>query len=339
MEHPLLSLVRTSPSPVPIPISVYPGLALTGARVVDIVTNARAQVETQIALHERLRTPVMLSAMDLSAEAEAFGSRVRFADDEIPTVDGRLVGSRAAVDALEVPSPGERRTRVHLDAVSMMRRSAPGAIVLGNLIGPLTLAARLFGVSEALALTITDASTLHALIEKTSAFVVEYARSFRAAGAHGVIVAEPLAGLLSPADLATFSSAYLGHLVDAVDGPGFLVILHSCSARAIHLPRILEAGARMFHFGSPMDMPAALAKAADRAVLAGNLDPTAVFFESTSDEVVRRTDELLDAAAEYRGFAPSSGCDLPPGTPLANLEAFCATVRRRTAGGVHRSSA
>src|SRR5512136_212056 len=153
MDHPLLSLIRSSPSPVPIPISVYPGLALTGARVVDIVTSARAQAETQMALHERLQTPVMLSAMDLSAEAEAFGSAVRIADDEIPTVDGRLVGTREAIDALEIPSPGEGRTRVHLDAASMMRRSAPDAIVLGCLIGPLTLAGRLFGVSEALALT------------------------------------------------------------------------------------------------------------------------------------------------------------------------------------------
>jgi uroporphyrinogen decarboxylase len=333
MDHPLLNLIRTSPSRVPIPLSVYPGLALTGARVVDIVTDAGAQAESQIALHERVRTPVMISAMDLSAEAEAFGSPVRFADDEIPTVDGRLVGSREALEALGIPSPGDRRTRVHLDAVSMMRHGAPGAIVMGNLIGPLTLAGRLLGVSEALALTITDASTLHVLIEKTSAFVVEYAGAFRAAGAHGAIVAEPLAGLVSPADLARFSSAYLRRLVDAVDGPGFLVLVHSCSVRAIHLSRILEVGARMFHFGSPMDMRAALAGAAERVILAGNLDPTAVFYQSTSEEVVRRTDELLDAAAPYQGFAPSSGCDLPPGTPLANLEAFCEAVRRRDKGG------
>src|SRR5512136_2747776 len=166
MDHPLLSLIRTSPSPVPIPISVYPGLALTGARVVDIVTNARAQAETQMALHERLRTQVMISAMDLSAEAEAFGSPVRFVDDEIPTVDGRLVDSREAVGALQVPSPGEKRTRVHLEAVSLMRRGAPDAIVLGNLIGPLTLAARLFGVSETLELTVTGEGTLRAMLEK-----------------------------------------------------------------------------------------------------------------------------------------------------------------------------
>jgi len=329
MDHPLLNLIRTSPSPVPIPLAVYPGIALTGARVIDVVTNPAAQAETQLALHERLRTPVVISAMDLSAEAEAFGSPARFVDDEIPTVDGRLVDSRHAVDALEVPTPGERRTRVHLEAVSMMRRGAPDAIVLGNLIGPLTLAARLFGMSETLELTFADKGTLHALIAKTSAFLVEYADAFRSAGAHGAIVAEPVAGLLSPSDLASFSSVYLGRLVDAVDGPGFLVVLHSCSVRVVHLARFFEAGARMFHLGSPVDMPTALAKAAEGVVLSGNLDPTAVFFQGTTDEVTRRTDELLDAAAAYPGFAPSSGCDLPPETPLANVEAFCEAVRRR----------
>jgi uroporphyrinogen decarboxylase len=335
MEHPLVRLIRTSPSRVPIPISVYPGLPLTGARVIDIVTSASTQAETQIALHERVRSPVMQTAMDLSAEAEAFGGLVRFADDEIPTVDGRLVTTREEIDQLEVPSPGSRRTRVHLDAASMMKRGARGSLVLGSLIGPLTLAGRLLGVSEALALTITDAGSLHALIEKTTAFLVEYARAFRAAGADGAIVAEPLAGLVSPPDLARFSSAYLRRLVEAVDSPDFLVIVHSCSARMIHLPQMLEAGARMFHFGSPMDMPAALARVGDRVILAGNLDPTSVFFQGTSEDVVRRTDDLLDATSAYPGFAPSSGCDLPPGTPLPNLEAFYAAVRRRAAEWLH----
>lgn len=338
MEHPLVRLIRTSPLRVPIPISVYPGLPLTGARVIDIVTSARAQAETQIALHEHLRSPVMQSAMDLSAEAEAFGSSIRFADSEIPTVDGRLVSTREEIDRLEVPSPGEKRTRVHLDAVSMMRRGARGSPVLGCLIGPFTLAGRLFGVSDVLALTLTDASALHALIEKTTAFLVEYARSFGAAGADGAIVAEPLAGLLSPADLARFSSAYIRRLVEAVDAPGFLVVVHSCSARVIHLTRMLEAGARMFHFGSPMDMPAALARVGDQVILAGNLDPVAVFCRASSEEVVRRTEDLLNATAAYPGFAPSSGCDLPPETPLANLEAFYATVRRQAEEVKSRSS-
>lgn len=37
--------------------------------------------------------------------------------------------------------------------------------------------------------------------------------------------------------------------------------------------------------------------------------------------------EALDATRGYRNFIISSGCDIPPGTPLPNLEAFYSVVR------------
>ena len=73
------------------PIGVYAGLEITGATVKDVVTDAQAQTEAVLALHERFNTRVLLTAMDLSVEAEAFGSEVRLSADEIPIVIGRLV--------------------------------------------------------------------------------------------------------------------------------------------------------------------------------------------------------------------------------------------------------
>ncbi|MDH4198330.1 MAG: methylcobamide--CoM methyltransferase, partial [Candidatus Aminicenantes bacterium] len=67
-------------------IGAYAGLGLTGAAVEDIVTSAAAQTDATLALHETFGTPVLLTAMDLSAEAETFGSEVRLTKDEIPTV-------------------------------------------------------------------------------------------------------------------------------------------------------------------------------------------------------------------------------------------------------------
>jgi uroporphyrinogen decarboxylase len=57
-------------------------------------------------------------------------------------------------------------------------------------------------------------------------------------------------------------------------------------------------------------------------VLCGNLDPTAVFCQSSPQEVATRTAELLAATARHRNFVVSSGCDLPPRTPLEALDAF-----------------
>ena len=86
-------LVFRSPRRLAMPIAVYPGLAITGAKVRDVVTDAEAQFQAEVALQDRYQTPCVLSAMDLSVEAEAFGCTLHAAEDEIPSVTGRLVTS------------------------------------------------------------------------------------------------------------------------------------------------------------------------------------------------------------------------------------------------------
>ena len=309
------------------PIAVYPGLALTGARVIDVVSNPRAQVETQIALRERYQTPFVLSAMDLSAEAEAFGCAIHFSDTEVPSVTGRLVTDLEQAQRLAIPKPGDKRTAVQLDAVRGLRALPGHPLVLGGCIGPFSLAARLVGVSEALEMTLADPDLMHVVLEKSAAFLTEYLRAFRTAGADGVIIAEPAAGLMSPRGLAAFSSAYLKIMAAALADGQFALVLHNCGAKLLHLPASLESGLKSFHFGAPMDIAAGLAKVPSDVVLCGNLDPAGVFCQLPADEVKSRTAHLLAATAGHRNFVLSSGCDLPPNTPLPNLDAFFAAAK------------
>ncbi len=309
------------------PIAVYPGLALTGARVIDVVSNSRAQIETQIALRERYQMPFVLSAMDLSAEAEAFGCAIHFSDTEVPSVTGRLVTDLEQARRLAVPKPGDKRTAVHLDAVRGLRDLPGHPLVMGGCIGPFSLAARLVGVSEALEMTLADPDLMHVVLEKSAAFLAEYLRAFRAAGADGVIIAEPAAGLMSPRGLAAFSSVYIKTMSEALADGHFSLVLHNCGAKLLHLPAILESGLKSFHFGAPMDIAAGLAKVPADVVLCGNLDPAGVFCQLTADEVKQRAAHLLAATAGHRNFVLSSGCDLPPNTPLNNLDAFFAAAK------------
>jgi uroporphyrinogen decarboxylase len=75
-----------------------------------------------------------------------------------------------------------------------------------------------------------------------------------------------------------------------------------------------------------MDLISALHQAQEQVIICGNLDPTAIFHNSTPAEVKAQTTQLLKATAPYKAYIISSGCDIPPGTPLANLEGFYKAV-------------
>ncbi|HEX9012790.1 MAG TPA: uroporphyrinogen decarboxylase family protein [Anaerolineaceae bacterium] len=326
METRFANFIRFYPGRLAMPIGVYAGLEITGATVRSAVSDANAQSEAVLALHDRFHTPVMLTAMDLSAEAETFGCAIRMSDEEIPTVVGRRATSLEEIQALPEPRPGDLRTAVHLDTARCLVSQGGRIPVLGGMIGPISLAGRIFGVSEMLELTITDPETALLLLEKVAHFLTAYAEAFREAGAWGVIMAEPAAGLLSPRAMGRFSSPFVRQVVDAVQTEEFAILLHNCGAKLVHLPYVLQSGAGILHFGAPMNITAALGQVDPGVILCGNLDPTAVFLQGTPGQVAQQTAELLAAAEGRANFVISSGCDLPPGTPVENLQAFYDSV-------------
>ncbi len=327
MKTAFADYVLSRPGRMAMPIGVYAGLEATGASIRAAVSDAAAQVDAVLALRDRFHSAVLLTAMDLSPEAEAFGCEIRMSDDEIPTVIGRRTKTLAEIQALSVPSPGDSRTAVHLEAARRLARSSDGVLVLGCLLGPFSLAGRLFGVGEALEATALEPEIVHALLEKATAFQTAYAAAFRETGAAGCVMAEPAAGLLSPRGLGEFSAPYVRRIVEAVETRDFTIVLHNCGARLVHLPKVLESGTEICHFGAPMDIVAALDQVKGRVILGGNLDPAGVFHNAAPESVYAKTAELLAATAAHRNFILSSGCDLPPGTPLANLDAFYTALR------------
>lgn len=319
--------VMDFPGRLAMPIGAYAGLEITGESVEDVVSVPGSQFKAVMALHDRYRTPVLLTAMDPSAEAEAYGCEIQMPEREIPTVVGRLVTNEAEITALPDPVPGDARTRVPLETAWRLVAEADGPIpVLGCMLGPFSLAGRLYGVSEALETTVREPETIDALLRQVTVFLCQYALAFRETGAWGVIVAEPTAGLLSPAGLGRFSAPYVRRIVEAAETPEFSVILHNCNAKIIHLESILESGAGIYHFGAPMDIVAALGKVGPDVILGGNLDPTSVFHKGTPQAVGEATRALLEATRSYKNFILSSGCNIPPGTPLASLNAFYRAV-------------
>ena len=268
------------------------------------------------------------SYMDLSVEAEAFGAKTVYSDKDVPTVVGKLIETQEEADALRIPEVGEGRTAKCIETIQKARKLITDRPVFANCAGPFSCAGRLLDVNEILLLTLEDPDMVHTILEKTSAFILAFIKAFKAAGADGVIMAEPLAGLLSPSLMQEFSTDYVRKIVDEVQDECFIVCYHNCANRIeSRAEQVAATGARMFHFGEGANMVKLLETMPKDCIIMGNVSPANVFNSSSGPWKMRRaTQALMHSCIGFDNFVISSGCDVPGDTDWNNIKQFFLTV-------------
>ena len=326
-------LVKLPASGKALPLLSFPGIRFLGnVKVRQLVTDSRLQADCMKAVAQRVDSAAAVSFMDLSVEAEAFGAKIQFFDDDVPAVIGALITDETEAEALEIPEVGAGRTGIYIDAIRRAKERITDRPVLAGAIGPFSLAGRLVDVSEAMYLCYDEPELLHTLLEKCTAFSIRYIRALREAGADGVILAEPLAGLISPDQERAFSAPYIRKIVQAVQEADFPVIYHNCGSYAyLMTDSIRENGCAAYHFGDSVQLSMMLEKMGPDKLVMGNISPSSQFRNGTPATMAQAVRELLEQCGGYPNFVLSSGCDVPPGSPWENIEAFfetCQTERK-----------
>ena len=306
-----------------IPVLSFPVARKLGHTVGEFVKSADLQAETMAWIARNTPVDAVLGPMDLSIEAEAFGATVRFSENEVPVVTGQLVANEDDAAAFAVPPPDAGRCAMTAAALANVKAQEVGKPVIGGMIGPFSLAGRLADVNEMMFLLMDEPQAVHALLENTTAFLISYGAALKAAGADGLFMAEPLAGVISPTALAEFSAPYVRRIVEALQTERFPLYYHNCgNSVAKASDAIFAQGAAGYHFGNAIDLAEMLAKAPKETLVMGNLDPVSVLAQGTPDTIRQAAETLLEKCGAYPNFVLSSGCDIPPTTPWENVEAF-----------------
>lgn len=318
-----LEAVRNNPKKKPMPVLSYPAIQMTGVNVRELSFSAEAQARGMKLVADRTDALASVSLMDLSVEAECFGSQVRMTEDEVPTVVGAIVTTPEEAEALQVPAVGSGRTGIYLDAIAEAKKLITDRPVFAGVIGPFSLAGRLVDVTEAMILCFEDPDMLRTVLEKCTQFLVDYIRKYKEVGADGVVIAEPLAGMLSPDLAAEFSHPYVKRIVDACQDENFIIVYHNCGNGTIRmLDGIVGTGCKAYHFGNAIDMRDLMPHMPSDCIAMGNIDPAGEFLNGTEQSVYDVTSALLRDCGKYPNFVLSSGCDIPPRTPWKNIDAF-----------------
>ena len=177
-------------------------------------------------------------------------------------------------------------------------------------------------MSEIMVLIYENPAAAHTLLNKCTDFIEKYCLALKQTGANGVVMAEPAAGLMSNDDCLTFSSQYVKRIIDRVQDDDFMVVLHNCGNTGHCTDAMVRSGARALHFGNRADMVEALKACPPDLPVLGNIDPVGIFQQASPEQVYAEVSALLEKTAPYDNFILSSGCDVPPHTPLENIQAF-----------------
>lgn len=316
-----------APAKKAMPVLSFPGVQLMGITVKDLIQSSDYQAQAMKLVADRTPAAASVSLMDLSVEAECFGATIHVSDDEVPTVTGAVVDSGEAAQALQVPEVGACRTGIYIEAIKKAAEMITDRPVFAGVIGPYSLAGRLMDVTEIMYTCYDEPETVHTVLEKVTEFLIQYCLAYKEAGANGVVMAEPLAGLLSPALADEFSCAYVKKIVDAVQSDDFIVIYHNCGNAVNRMVNeVVSAGCAAYHFGNAVKMEEMMAQMPADIPAMGNVDPAGQFRGGTPESIREETLAIMNACCKYPNFVISSGCDIPPASKWENIDAFFKAV-------------
>lgn len=306
-----------------LPILSFPAARKLQVSVRQLLHSAELQANAMELVAHSTDTVAAVSFMDLSLEAEAFGATVVFRENEIPAITGQLISDGEEAAALQIPDLTAGRIPIAIETIRLAKEKVTEKPVFAGMIGPFSLAGRLMDVTEILYTCFDEPEAVHEVLQKATAFLKNYASALKTAGADGMILAEPLCGILSPDMAEEFSCPYVKEIIDSVQTEDFAVIYHNCGNSVPQMAKQLYGmNAAAYHFGNAVDLYCLLQDAPADVLLMGNIDPVSCFAKGTREHIREQTLALLDQCGPYRNFILSSGCDIPYTAPWENVESF-----------------
>ncbi|MBI4013066.1 MAG: MtaA/CmuA family methyltransferase [Candidatus Rokubacteria bacterium] len=290
--------------------------------------------------HEVIGLDSVMPIFSIAQEAVALGCEVDWSDTSMmpnPAThpwEDRSVEMRLP-DGFPDSFLEDRYVRCAIEAIRLLKKHfGDEVMILGKVMGPWTLSYHLYNVQEFLYDTLMDPDRVRRSLEVLKVVPVVFARAQLEAGADAIVWADHATGdLVRSTMYRDFLLPYHQELVPQVPAP---VILHCCGPTLDRIRFFREAGFAAFHFESQVPPEKAVAEAAGRIRLAGNINNPVTLFTRGPAEVRQEAQQAIDAGVDI--IAPE--CAVPLQTPVANLEAIvdaCA-ANRRTGHGTEAAS-
>ena len=284
----------------------------------DLCRNPDLACEVTIQPLERFPLDAAILFSDILTIPDAMGLGLYFTEGEGPRFE-HPVQDEAAVAALGVPDP-EGELGYVMDAVRTIRRELDGRVPLIGFSGsPWTLATYMVegggtkNFARVKGMMFDRPDLMHRLLATTAEAVTAYLNGQIAAGAQAVMIFDTWGGVLSPADYAEFSLAYMTRIVDGLtrehEGGRVPVILFT-KGGGQWLQRMADSGCDALGVDWTTDLGRARVLVEDRVALQGNIDPCILY--ASPERIREGVAEVLASYGKGPGHVFNLGHGIHP---------------------------
>jgi MtaA/CmuA family methyltransferase len=285
-----------------------------------------AETMTRLAAagHTILGYDTVMPVFSVVQEAAALGCQVHWGEiDMMPGVRTRPFAGQASF----VLPGGWQDTppiQVVLQALRLLRQELGDRVVIvGKVMGPWTLSYHMMGMEEFLIGTLQAPDRVRRSLQTLKQVTVEFARMQLQAGADIICVADhATGGIVSPRAYRNFLLPVHQEITDSIGGP---TVLHCCGNTTDRLQYFVQAGFDCYHFESQVRLEDALAAAAGRMTLMGNINNPTLLLNGSPAQVAEACQRVIDIGVHIL----SPECAVPLATPLQNLKTLVETARRQ----------
>lgn len=312
-----------------LPITMMLACDRAGGRYRDYCTDYRVMVEAQLRIAEDFGFDYVNTMSDPAREAADCGADVAYFDDQpVAIIEERaLLHDKTALARLKFPDPlGGGRMHNGIKALDLYRDRVGGErMIEGWVEGPMAQAADLRGINSLMTDFYDDPVFVRDLFEFVLELELRFAREQAKAGAEVMGIGDAAASLVGPRIYKEFVWPYEKRLADGIRAMGVRTRLHICGDTRRITGEMGQLGCDIVDLDSLVPMADARAQMGPDQVLLGNLNPVKILRDGTPDEVWQHVQDCHRAAGTR--YIVGAGCEIPRGTPDANLEALCRYAR------------
>lgn len=295
-----------------------------GYSTIDYYHDAQVMASVAIGGYRLASTDSVSFGPILHGVAQGLGCGFQFKESSVPVIEQPLLKSYKDLDKIDVEKVLDGRIiQVSVEALKRVIDTIGKEVPIGTSIaGPLTTASFMIGAEKTLKDIRRSPEEIHEVLRLATDATLKYIDVANNLGLRCAI-ADPFSSstLMSKKMFETFAQPYLTECMDRIKSAhGKGGTIHICGKSKPIWDNLIDLGASAISIDNEEDLSDIKRSHGSRICIAGNVSPVDVLQNGKREAIFEHTRIAIEKGRDSeKGFILSSGCGIPIGTSIENI--------------------